>query len=138
MTLSTFGNTDGSQPSGPSCMCLRYDSPCGLNGRLGFLCSIAFHMIKSLALSALIAVSAFGSAAMARPQYGHCGTFDDGADFCWTPIGTRSVELIINDKFDSTGYIGVMDCSNGKIRVRANDGYSTNTIRNQLNIVCDM
>ena len=96
--------------------------------------------IKNLLLgSTLILSSLLGvvSPAEARPSRTITGTLDDGTRYGIDPIGYNSVEFVIYNPYNGTGFIGNMDCSNGRYQWRANTGYSQQQIGNILEDACN-
>ena len=94
--------------------------------------------LKALALTALVTLTALGGAAEARPSRNHCWEADNGSENCWTRIGRNSMEFSIDNRYDGTGFIALMNCSTGELKTRAVDGYSTGAIRGQLEYVCSI
>ena len=93
---------------------------------------------KAFAVAALIGATALiAPSAEARPSRNSCGQNNSGVDYCVTLIGSNSVEVLIDDKYNDTVYSATMKCSTGDYRWRANDGFSKASIEATLTEVCN-
>ena len=94
--------------------------------------------IKTLLLSSTLAItSLFGGVAEARPNHFVDYTGDDGTYISIKPVGRYGVNVLVDNEFRKTGFIGNMDCSNGEYQWRANTGFSESRIRGILNKACN-
>ena len=95
---------------------------------------------KALAASALVASTALFSAvpAEARPSRVVTTTTNDGTEISVAPVGTTGVQVVIDNKYTETGFIGNMNCATGRYQWRANDGYSKAQIEGILEAACDL
>ena len=66
----------------------------------------------------------------------HCTTNRHGARACVEMLGARQANILVNDKFNDTGYIMWLNCSSGDWRVRANTGYSRSDLNHEATKAC--
>ena len=94
--------------------------------------------IKSIALSALVAVSALVPASVeARPSRVDCGMLDGGYEVCHKPVGSRSIELVVVNEYNNTGFIAIRNCATGEVSWRANDGFTKQEIFDLTRATCN-
>ena len=94
--------------------------------------------LLTLAATALVAATAIIAPAEARPQYSFCGEFNNGEEYCVSNVGSRSVQLTVDNKFNKTGFTGHMDCGTRRLQWRDNEGWSEAQMRHMLNGFCNM
>ena len=93
-------------------------------------------LFKTIASAALISASFVAiNPAEART---HCTTNRHGAGVCMEWLGGRKANIVVNDKFNDTGYIMWVDCNSGTWRVRANDGYSRADLNHEARKACTL
>ena len=97
-------------------------------------------LITSIVLTAaVVGASLFtATSAKARPSRILIWTGDDGTDYTVAPVGSNSVELIVDDKFNRSGFIAVRNCGSGRIRWRANTGFSRDQIAYMTKVACEI
>ena len=95
-------------------------------------------LFNAIAAPAIISTSLFtATPADAHPSRTVSWTGDTGTDYAVTPVGSNNIELIVNDKYNSTGYVAVRNCGTGQYRWKSNDGFSENQIKNMTRLACN-
>ena len=89
-------------------------------------------LFNAIAAAAVIGGSLVGTQAHAR---GNCGHYA-GTDFCHLYQGNGQYQVVIDNKFEGTGFTASFDCENGGMYVRNNDGYSRADIQVLMNKFC--
>lgn len=96
--------------------------------------------MKLRILPGLAALTLGLTAVIAAPQkadaLGWCGTNSSGADVCIKQTGTSTYEVLVDDKYNDTGFIAFMDCAAMTVRWRAAEGYSRSDMKNELRKFC--
>ena len=95
--------------------------------------------IKSILLSSTLALTTIISgisSVEARPNRLVTHTSSNGTFVSFKPVGYSGVEVLVDNQYSSTGFIGNMNCSNGQYQWRSNTGYSENQIKGLLIEVC--
>ena len=94
-----------------------------------------FSAIASVAILGASLITALPSEA--RPSRYTSWTGDDGTIYQITPLGSNSLQLLLDDRFSDEGFIAVRNCSTGGFRWRANTGYTEREIGDLTKIACD-
>ena len=96
--------------------------------------------IKNILIGSALAVSSiFGgvTGAEARPNRIVSDTTSNGTYVAFKPVGYSGVEVVVNNPYSKTGFIGNMNCSTGGYQWRSNDGWSQSEIRGILIDACN-
>ena len=109
-------------------VCLRGESPTTHMNQM--------KLFNVIAAAAVIGTSFFTiNPAEARA---HCTTNRHGAGVCMEWLGGRKIKVLVDDKFNDTGYIMWVDCNSGNWRVRANTGYSRANLNHEARKACTL
>ena len=96
--------------------------------------------IKSILLSSTLALTTIISgisSVEARPNRIVADTSSNGTFVSFKPVGYSGVEVLVNNEYSKTGFIGNMNCSNGQYQWRSNTGYSESQIKSILIDACN-
>ena len=84
-----------------------------------------------------LAIATAGLTISAASAEAACGSNRYGAEVCITHTHDNSYEVVVDDKYDSTGYIMFVNCNNGAWRARSVTGYDKAMLNTEAGKVCE-
>lgn len=94
--------------------------------------------IKSLIIAGIVTAGSIVGVTPSAKAITRCDTNRYGAEVCVETVGYDSLNVVVNDKYDNTGYIMFVDCSSKQFRTRSVDGYSYAMMQKEAYKACQV